>query len=262
MNNVLFNTIIIETTRRCNMACPHCIRGDAQNVDIDLYILDTFLSNFKNGYIREILFTGGEPSLNPEAIQFTLEAVKKYNITVQYFSMITNGKNFTNKMIDIINSTRNFGVMLSLDSFHDTLTDRDYKQLSRIANILSKEYNSGESENPDNSIRRVGRAKENNIGRDVDLKDEFIFSSYHDNIVLASQLVCTCYGEVLKDCNYSFHDSDMICALKFCEYDDDIISMLKEEANNNYMYNLAEIPDKGSKMYKFFEFLRNSGIKI
>ena len=62
MNNVLFNTIIIETTRRCNMACPHCIRGDAQNMDIDLYILDTFLSNFKDGYIREILFTGGEPS--------------------------------------------------------------------------------------------------------------------------------------------------------------------------------------------------------
>ena len=38
LSKVIFNTVIIEVTRRCNMSCPHCLRGDAQNVDMDLYI--------------------------------------------------------------------------------------------------------------------------------------------------------------------------------------------------------------------------------
>lgn len=262
MSKIIFNTVIIEVTRRCNMRCPHCLRGDAQNIDIDLEILDRFLSNFKDGFIREMLFTGGEPSLNPEAIKFTLDTIKKYNITVQYFTMITNGKNFSNEIVSIVNSAGNFGVLLSLDSFHDKLTDEDYKQLSRVKNIMSKEYNSGESENPEHSIRRIGRAKENNIGRITDVEDDLIFSSYHNNYILVSHLVCTCLGDVLKNCNYSFYDDDILSALVLCDYDDDIQGILQEEAKNSYIHSLEGIVEKGSLIYKFFNFLRLSGVRI
>jgi len=35
-----FESLAIETTRRCNMKCAHCFRGDAQNVDIDYQHID------------------------------------------------------------------------------------------------------------------------------------------------------------------------------------------------------------------------------
>lgn len=27
-------SVFIEVTRRCNMCCAHCLRGDAENIDI------------------------------------------------------------------------------------------------------------------------------------------------------------------------------------------------------------------------------------
>ena len=29
--------VVIEITRRCNMCCAHCLRGDAEAVDMVLY---------------------------------------------------------------------------------------------------------------------------------------------------------------------------------------------------------------------------------
>ena len=31
--NVVMSDIVIEVTRRCNMACKHCLRGEAENLD-------------------------------------------------------------------------------------------------------------------------------------------------------------------------------------------------------------------------------------
>lgn len=33
-NKAYVSSLIIEITRRCNMACEHCLRGNAQNLDI------------------------------------------------------------------------------------------------------------------------------------------------------------------------------------------------------------------------------------
>lgn len=71
------NNVVIEITRRCNMCCAHCLRGDAENVDIQEKYIDAFLDSFSNGgYIGTIIFTGGEISLNIPAIRYILKAVK------------------------------------------------------------------------------------------------------------------------------------------------------------------------------------------
>ena len=31
---IYVESLVIEVTRRCNMRCEHCLRGDAQNLDI------------------------------------------------------------------------------------------------------------------------------------------------------------------------------------------------------------------------------------
>lgn len=253
MNNIIFDSIVIEVTRRCNMSCPHCLRGDAQNVDIDLYILDKFLNNFKDCYIRRIIFTGGEPSLNPEALQTTLDLVKKYNIITQCFIMITNGRNFSDKVIGIMNSVDNFGALLSQDRWHDKLTDYDFLQLSKLKHLVSKQFDVQDSD-----LLKMGRSS---IGKEKNYEG-LIFAQYHNNLVLTSELVCTCYGDVLDCCDYNFDDMDTLCSIRLCEYDDDILSILRDEANDSPIYNLVEIRHRGSEMFKFFEYLTRNGIAI
>jgi len=32
--------LVIEVTRRCNMECEHCLRGEAENVDMDIKYIE------------------------------------------------------------------------------------------------------------------------------------------------------------------------------------------------------------------------------
>ena len=95
------NNVFIEVTRRCNMCCAHCLRGDAESIDIQEKYIDAFLDNFEKGaYISSLTFTGGEISLNIPAIRYTLKAVKERGIAVGSFYMVTNGK-AVDKMADL-----------------------------------------------------------------------------------------------------------------------------------------------------------------
>lgn len=40
MNDVIFDEIAIELTRRCNLKCAHCFKGEAQDVDMPNEIID------------------------------------------------------------------------------------------------------------------------------------------------------------------------------------------------------------------------------
>lgn len=40
MNRFEVLNLVIETTRRCNMRCPHCLRGSTQNVNIPTRYID------------------------------------------------------------------------------------------------------------------------------------------------------------------------------------------------------------------------------
>ena len=63
MAKLSIDNLIIEITRRCNMACAHCLRGDAQNIDIDPSYMLKLLRDNNIDYISMVTFTGGEPTL-------------------------------------------------------------------------------------------------------------------------------------------------------------------------------------------------------
>ena len=76
MEKIQLDSLVIEVTRRCQLKCEHCLRGNAQKRDMSRdYIKDLFK---KVGYISNLTFTGGEPSLVPHIIQMIR---KKQNIT-------------------------------------------------------------------------------------------------------------------------------------------------------------------------------------
>lgn len=89
-NKINISDLIIETTRRCNIVCDHCLRGELQNLDIDNKHITQLLSNFDD--IRSITLTGGEPSLNVSAINHFISELKRQKITLGSFYIATNAK--------------------------------------------------------------------------------------------------------------------------------------------------------------------------
>lgn len=81
--------LCIEITRRCNMRYAHCMRGDAESVDIPLRHISDLLRHVR--HVRHFNITGGEPSLNVRAIRHILGRVCAYDITVNDFHIVTNG---------------------------------------------------------------------------------------------------------------------------------------------------------------------------
>lgn len=138
------NNVFIEVTRRCNMCCAHCLRGDAESIDIQEKYIDAFLDNFEKGaYISSLTFTGGEISLNIPAIRYTLKAVKERGITVGSFYMVTNGK-AVDKMADLAMASLEWwaycdekddymcGLCISSDNFHEEISDESASILSGL----------------------------------------------------------------------------------------------------------------------------------
>ena len=89
MKELYIKNLCIEITRRCNMRCAHCMRGNAEAVDIPLRHITNLLRHVR--HIHHFNITGGEPSLNVRAIRHILERVRAYGITVNNFYIVTNG---------------------------------------------------------------------------------------------------------------------------------------------------------------------------
>lgn len=83
-------SIGIQLTTRCNLKCTHCFLDDSES-DLSVEILRNIVSYAKTKKCTCLSFTGGEPTLHPQFPEI-VETVKKNNFT---FSMITNGKNFS-----------------------------------------------------------------------------------------------------------------------------------------------------------------------
>ena len=124
----------VEITRRCNLKCAHCCRGDTQNVDIDYKYIDLLLDQVD--YIYHLTFTGGEPTLNVPAIQYFIDQCKEKNVKVDYVSIITNGirikQDFIDVCIDLHTSTRGTDVWVSTDEYHSSQKKADISLLQKM----------------------------------------------------------------------------------------------------------------------------------
>lgn len=100
MEKVVFNQLIIEVTRRCNMACGHCLRGDAQDADIMLSTIDGVLDQTEA--IGRLIITGGEPTLNLAALQYIANGITMRGIPLMRLQIVTNGLIYDERFIAII----------------------------------------------------------------------------------------------------------------------------------------------------------------
>ena len=132
------DNVVIEVTRRCNMCCDHCLRGDTQNKDMDLNHVRALFSHIDN--INTLTITGGEPSLVPHIIKGIVEEARMAGVSVESFYIATNAKSvsddFLRAVFDLYMYCDNkcddeCGCMLQIsnDGHHDYVDDINIQKL-------------------------------------------------------------------------------------------------------------------------------------
>lgn len=234
----------IEVTRRCNMSCRHCMRGPAQAVDLDVDKLRIFLKDVS--YISSITFTGGEPTLNIQAIEDTLKIIKDYSIPVSSIYVVTNGKMVTSRFlnamidwyaycIDVGGEPEICGIAWSQDEFHDKVDPQNIAKLRALSFFRPD----------DKKTRDWSRSSLINLGRARSITDIVKREAFQPHVgveIINSAIEVdetigfTVNGDVLADCDYEYASTDSI---KICDYNNAIETFTRIATDPTYEYKFA-----------------------
>lgn len=206
------SNVIIEVTRRCNMACDHCLRGCAQNMDIEESTLEAFFSKVDS--IGVLTITGGEPSLVPEKINAVVRIAKAHNVDIGSFYMVTNGKETSLEFIQAVIALYAYcgekeacTLAYSDDIFHEEITEEN-KMLLEALRFTSPRNDSHVSYD---SVITEGRAEENGLGggnraRELELHNFEIDEEYG---IQDGEFYINCKGNILPLCDLSFETQEI-----------------------------------------------------
>lgn len=239
--------LALELTRRCNMKCEHCMRSDAEGVDMARRTIENvFMSTAE---IMTLTLTGGEPSLVPDLIRFALRCAKKYGTKVSEVYIATNGKEVSEKflsacrawhmkclsdmapnsdrwvyadgikrIVDLKNDCEPTGVFIdiSMDRFHDDIPRENVLKLCTLPNVRTDKYRDARD---DSWVLHVGRACWNGIGDDsVEYERPWAYGETAGVMDIEKDARgYACYegmiyvnacGQVLKYCDYSYEEQD------------------------------------------------------
>lgn len=211
----LYNAVI-EVTRRCNMSCAHCLRGDAESIDISDEYLDKFFS--KVSYISNLTLTGGEPSLVPDRIRSVIHHIKKHKVDVGTFYLVTNAKvvpdDFLLALVElylVCSDSDAFaegsgGIAWSDDPFHDDVPKMNIQKLR----TLSFAHPRGDQSR---SVIREGRGVSFSKGRSLSAERFEI----EDDAVTEGTVYLNCEGNVIAGCDWSYAsqrmDEHIVCSV-------------------------------------------------
>lgn len=199
------NELAIEVTRKCNLKCAHCFRGDSQNVDLDIDSIEKLFHNdeYEINYIRSILITGGEPTLHPKAILKIIKELIDHRVRFDYFTIVTNGSDYNNilmKSIDILykywnicktnNIDSDFVIVCSLDQFHQEPSLKVMEKYYKLPYFVGNKINIS-----NNNITKMGRAYKNGLGTSI---------SYYDSKVKFQEFLTNNEIEFIKIDDYVY----------------------------------------------------------
>ncbi len=220
------NNMVIEITRKCNMVCDHCLRGNAQNIEIPDHVINQFFHEMRNGYIDNLTITGGEPSLAPHKINTIIEAAKHNHVDIGSFYIATNAKEVSDEFLLAVMRLHCYcsdnelsAVNYSNDDYHDPIKTENIKRLS-VFSFTSPKYDRSYPLH-DYEINE-GRAKENGIG--CRENHESLYDDFENYIDLENQTIyemtvyLNCKGKVINGCDWSYKSqnkkANIICGIE------------------------------------------------
>lgn len=213
--NLVYETLCLEVTRRCNMHCAHCLRGDAQDMDMPLETAKAILSTASS--ISQIAFSGGEPTLNTKLILDILDFVKQARIPVYSFYIVTNGKYLPDDFLLALLKWNAYcqtcskydenvsGIALSDDIFHDPIPDENRSLLRSFKFYTTDKVNDFAK---NKNLLPMGRCAEDDFGEMVIPNCVFstdICADKYDDTIYLEEVYVSVTGEILPDCNYSYN---------------------------------------------------------
>lgn len=114
--------LIIEMTRRCNLQCAHCMRGDTQDVTITREVIDRIIENVDD--CLRFQLTGGEPLLALDELEYLVDRIIEKDYSADMIDFVTNGTVQDQRVIDILGKfckskpNRKASIAISNDQFH------------------------------------------------------------------------------------------------------------------------------------------------
>lgn len=210
--NIKFKNLMFEVTRRCGMECAHCMRGNAQNKDMSLDVIEKVIQ--ETSYIEHLTITGGEPSLAPDTLKWLIYYIKNSNCEVGSFFCATNAQKFSKEFIDQLDSLYQYCtkkdkciLTISTDQFHsmsDPKALEEYRKLPYYNSVNEKRHI------PESRILNEGRAAINGIGRFSTPEIEYIYdiSFTGFNLIVNDRIYVNAHGDILLDADLSYIDQE------------------------------------------------------
>jgi len=230
MKEVIFEDLIIEVTRRCNLRCDHCLRGEQEDIDIADVYYDTVFA--KIDYIETLTLTGGEPSLVPYRIRRILNSLIHNKVEIGSFYIATNAYDIHDEFIRVLmdlylysNDRDMCRVDISNDYFHDN-NFHESEKLMMFKFAGNKYKDSGHDYYNFQNIINEGFGSNVSIpGRSynahclfVEEEDDMI--KFHGEVIYLNA-----EGKILIGCDYSYESQRYN---EICSYNEDILKELKE----------------------------------
>lgn len=213
LKTLYIHDLVLEVTRRCNMSCEHCMRGDAENLDMTENIIDTVLAQADQ--IDTVTFSGGEPSLNLPIIRYFFQKARELGKEPSAFYLVTNGKNRELQLelatllldeYDRIECPDMCGVSLSIDRFHNT--DEQSTIIKGLA--FYRDDKDRSQEESDFWVQYAGRAEDNGIGRINDWRPSRyeLEVDVEDGTMSVEMVYVSANGNLHYDCDLDYRTID------------------------------------------------------
>ena len=167
-----FAYIAFELTRKCNLKCAHCLRGEWQNLTMTKEVIDKMLE--VSSGINFIFFTGGEPFLAPDLIEHIVDRVIALDFDAKYIGVITNGTILNSLGIRSVQAMNRFAewsykkngieqaasITISNDIYHGTTPQ---EAVDFYSAYVDEKYTKVKIQERNDTIGNAGRAKKNHV---------------------------------------------------------------------------------------------------
>lgn len=205
--------LMIEVTRRCQLECVHCLRGDTQPIEIDKDSIRQLIVDHNVTSIDTLTFTGGEPFLNTSAIAYTVQLLREMEVEVQSFYIATNGAMFetSNTITKACIGTILDLWLLCYDNEYSQIeisTDQFHKTKITPNNLLSV-FTFTQERGGELTWERLipeGRGEDATCATNPIFQDNKFPDEYPEDI----QVYLTAKGEIVWNCDLSYEHQDRV----------------------------------------------------
>jgi hypothetical protein len=203
--------LILEVTRKCNMKCMHCLRGDAENLDMTTETVDKILDQINA--IGNISWTGGEPLLNKDLIIYSIDQIMHRQIEVSTFYLVTNGTLFDNELFLKLMEFYFYcqepaycRVNVSIDDYHEEANEK-YLTWWKGCAFYSNNHDRSNDFDFYNRLIDTGLANENGIGSIAPVIPDGLSCEFEDDwgrIQVYGIFYVNANGDIVADCDMSY----------------------------------------------------------